>query len=749
MAKLNSKILQSDRKRISMKQIFKSILTAVFFLQIVTISAQAQFEKPEIEDLKNKEMTPLTNRDILPWLHLGVYGGYNHNIHTADFQTLPGFGTCSPGYKEGGGKGYFGGIMADYAISDLIGIEARLGYIMLDGELTRRGLIGNIQDVKNPDAVTEIFTDHVLKATLPAIVFEPMLNIRPVPRLSIRAGGSFASLLKSTFEYNEAIAEPDNLVFLNGEATRNQQSGEIPEKKSLMMGVTAGAGYDFPVGKSIFVMPEARYTLYFTDISSVNWKVSSFQIGAALKYAFYPKPEGRIYRDTVYMRDTTVNAVVGIPAERNTRTSVSETTEDHYEENDLYSRTTITEHYLREIPKTAAFSVNITATGIAPDGTRQSEPLIVVEETEWEELFPLLPYVFFKEGKSDIGEVRQNLLKETETAGFSEQKLPLATLGVYAELLNIIGSRMQENPKAKITLVGTNSNTGIEAKNTKLSKDRADAVKEYLTKVWKIGGDRISIEPRNLPQAPSNIAKEDGQVENRRVEIKSATYDIIKPVRKQEIIRSATPPLIELAQQATSEMGLKTWEVRVEQGGQTLRSFKNDIPSVPQLLRWRIDEAPVPQLEEPITISLRATDAAGETKIAETVLKVQQLTIKKKRFEKINDKRVERYSLILFEFDKAELGPENMKIAEEIKKRIGPTSTITIAGYADRMGESEYNRQLAKRRCESTQKALGLSDDRVVLKPVGSDTLLFDNDIPEGRSYCRTVQIIVETPVTE
>jgi hypothetical protein len=28
---------------------------------------------------------------------------------------------------------------------------------------------------------------------------------------------------------------------------------------------------------------------------------------------------------------------------------------------------------------------------------------------------------------------------------------------------------------------------------------------------------------------------------------------------------------------------------------------------------------------------------------------------------------------------------------------------------------------------------------------VGSDKLLFNNDIPEGRNFCRTVQIVVET----
>jgi len=31
--------------------------------------------------------------------------------------------------------------------------------------------------------------------------------------------------------------------------------------------------------------------------------------------------------------------------------------------------------------------------------------------------------------------------------------------------------------------------------------------------------------------------------------------------------------------------------------------------------------------------------------------------------------------------------------------------------------------------------------------PIGSDELIFDNNTPQGRSYSRTVKIIIATPV--
>ena len=730
------------------KALFFKVLFFVF--SIPPVKAQI-IERPEIGDvIRTENATPISRSGTRPWLWLGLYGGYNRNLFIADFETLPGYGTCSPGYKEGAGNGYQGGVFAEYPLSGLWALETRLGYTMLGGELIRRGVIGNIQDVQNPDGVTEVQTDHILTATFPAFVFEPMVNYRLFPQLTARIGGSFAVLSKADFSYRESIATPDNIVFLNnGQATRNEQGGAVPEKTSLLTGLTVGAGYDMPLGYNLFVMPEARYTLYFNNISSVNWKVSSVQLGATVKYAFMPSPEIQVIRDTIYLRDTNVVATIGLEGERTSRVSALSATDETFADNYKLERTTITEKYLREIPKQAAFSASIRATGIAPDGTRQPNPTIVVEETEWEELFPLLPYVFFEEGKSDLTSARLNLLKTGETVGFSEQQLPLATLGVYEELLNIIGKRLRDNPTAKISLVGTNNAVGVEAKNTVLSKARAEAVKNYFTTVWGIEPSRITTEARALPQAPSNNAHPDGQVENRRVEIRSSTYEVIMPIRKQEIIRTATPPLIEMEQSVSAEAGLRTWEVTVEQGGQTLRTFSNEIPAVPEVLRWRIDEAPVPKLEEPVRLSLRVTDATGKTETAETSLKVQQLTIRKKRFEQHNDRRVERYSLILFDFDKADLGPENQRIAEEIRRRIAPNSTITIAGYADRMGDREYNRQLARRRTEATQRALGLSDERVVLKAIGSDELLFNNDIPEGRSYSRTVQVIVETPLNE
>jgi outer membrane protein OmpA-like peptidoglycan-associated protein len=110
-------------------------------------------------------------------------------------------------------------------------------------------------------------------------------------------------------------------------------------------------------------------------------------------------------------------------------------------------------------------------------------------------------------------------------------------------------------------------------------------------------------------------------------------------------------------------------------------------------------------------------------------------------------KQIERYSLIVFDFNSAQLSPANQRTMEKVKARIQSESKVRIVGYADRTGNPEYNRNLARKRCLEAQRVLGVADDRVTIDPVGSDTLIYNNDAPEGRSYSRTVQIEIETPI--
>ena len=63
------------------------------------------------------------------------------------------------------------------------------------------------------------------------------------------------------------------------------------------------------------------------------------------------------------------------------------------------------------------------------------------------------------------------------------------------------------------------------------------------------------------------------------------------------------------------------------------------------------------------------------------------------------------------------------------------------------MGTPQYNKDLANRRIEEVVKYLKVKPELLRRYPIGSDELLYDNNTPQGRSYSRTVRIIIATPV--
>jgi outer membrane protein OmpA-like peptidoglycan-associated protein len=63
------------------------------------------------------------------------------------------------------------------------------------------------------------------------------------------------------------------------------------------------------------------------------------------------------------------------------------------------------------------------------------------------------------------------------------------------------------------------------------------------------------------------------------------------------------------------------------------------------------------------------------------------------------------------------------------------------------MGDEDINKVISERRAKSVANRLRLRD--AIIKGVGEENLLYNNRLPEGRFYCRTVQITVETPVKD
>jgi outer membrane protein OmpA-like peptidoglycan-associated protein len=124
---------------------------------------------------------------------------------------------------------------------------------------------------------------------------------------------------------------------------------------------------------------------------------------------------------------------------------------------------------------------------------------------------------------------------------------------------------------------------------------------------------------------------------------------------------------------------------------------------------------------------------------------VTERTLVDKRTTGGTDKTMDRYSLILFGFDRSELTDQHKALIENIKPRLSPASSVSITGYTDRIGSDDYNLRLSEQRARAV--SAGLAVQRATITGQGEKLPLYDNDSPEGRFYSRTVEIVVETPL--
>ncbi len=449
--------------------------------------------------------------------------------------------------------------------------------------------------------------------------------------------------------------------------------------------------------KSWILVPEVFYTYgLLPEIKDSTWRINTLRFGLSLKYS--PQPEKPIVEEKIAEKP----------------------------------------------PKLMA---DVSASGVDKDGKEIPVVQIRVEEFLSTRMNPLLTYVFFDENSSTIPDRYNKITKEQADKSTIEQFHRFNALETYYNLLNIVGKRMQMYPNAQIVLDGCNSNEGLEKNNIELSRKRAQAVKDYLTSVWSIDPDRIQLNPRNLPNEPSNPQKQDGIVENRRVEILSNTMEIISPIITDDTLRVTNPPVVRFKTDYLGEAPLKDWTLVASQEGKTLKTFKGD-NLMPEETDWIFahDENSIPRKQEPLNYQLIVHDNTGQAYQSPVkTLPVEVITLRQKRHELLADKLIDRFSIILFTFNENKLTYFNTKILEIIQSYIKPNSVVHVYGYTDRMGEADYNLTLSQQRAQGVANKLKATT--IDAKGIGANDFLYDNNLPEGRYYCRRVDVIVETPI--
>jgi outer membrane protein OmpA-like peptidoglycan-associated protein len=276
---------------------------------------------------------------------------------------------------------------------------------------------------------------------------------------------------------------------------------------------------------------------------------------------------------------------------------------------------------------------------------------------------------------------------------------------------------------------------------------RAERIKQYLTDCG-VSADRLTVVSRDLPEKASSVTLEDGLAENRRVELSSEMPDILSPVvSRQELERLSDPDLVEFIPEAKSSDAIASWSMELMQAGRVIRTINGNGDVRP--MRWAIRPGELSDKQVPVDYSFTVENVRGVKKSVTGSLAVDYLSSMKKKQQRLADRTIDKFSLILFDFDKDEITPDNLRILEsKVLPAIKFNSTVKIYGHTDRIGEDKYNRELSLRRAEATRKALQdkMSSVNYEAYGLGETKKIFDNDIPLGRHLSRTVQIVVETP---
>jgi outer membrane protein OmpA-like peptidoglycan-associated protein len=635
---------------------------------------------------------------------MGPMAAGSYNIHRGDFTTYDGVLECAT-FENTESVGWLAGYLFHVPLPGPFALAPRLHYWKGDGTFTAPNRFPARVRI-DENTVVPLQTEHRLDAALDYASLEMIGRWSFGGPFYLGVGPTVGMATRAAYEQEETILAPQGITFANGQSSRNIIAGNFDEQgtantsRELRVAATAVVGADIVLSDRFVLSPEVAYTYAATNVlSSFPWKVHSLRAGAALTYAF---GEPR--------RDTTVLAASVAPV------------------------------------------LAMDARGRLATGAELPYAEVTIVEERGIEHLPLLPYVFFAPNGGELAP-RYRAIASAATTSFAEESLDDATLPLYHHVLNIIGNRMRRYPEATITITGCREPLDDVGATDALSSERAATVREYLTTTWGIAPARIRTAVRTLPEQVSNRGTVDGREENRRAEIASSDPRIVAPITRRLVTRTVEPAEIALVPNVQFGESITGWRASLA------TSAKGEIWSAegrgaPTETRWGVDERALEDRSGTIrngtmTARLVATTASGEALTAERPVPVRSV-VRSRRLsgEIVSDSLVERFNLIFFDFDTPRISEFNRQVVGLIQRAITVGSSVSVTGLTDRIGEEEYNRQLAERRATSTAAQIR---ERVVperMSAVGAgEKLIYDNDLPEGRMYNRTVVVEIATPL--
>lgn len=621
-------------------------------------------------------------------MYFGIGAGKSFIKSYASLPVIYGADDCGK-YTSGNADGFYIKLFAKYPVwKDLLFVNASLAYDSRNIELSLINSDYQVYDSKS-GTYKDLVRKYTYNADLDYLTAEIALSIKPLDYLFFIDVGFSAGnpIIKSDYTNKERIQSPDSYLYPNQKKEQIIGTGSL-EDASSHYSVSGGISAYIDIQNDLYLVPELSYKYGLNSVlSNSRLDMNIIQAGIGI----------------VYKIDMSEKLL-----ERPVEPVEVEITE--------------------EKPVYDSIKTDVSVT-----------PL-VLKETIVTQTYPLLPYIFFDSASTDLKPAyKSNVANNTK---LNEKELPKDNLQIYFKMLDIIGNRMNLYVGSQITLTGTSDGNEVKTSEEKLkiATKRAESVKNYLVNKWGIDKSRIIIKQIEMPSVPTSIAYKEGYEENRRVEITSAFQQLLAPVVHEKFIEFNPINYPEISiNSSNNNIKIDKIETNLNDNDNMIKKGNkwNYLPKKNQ-----IDIAGKLNLngEKIFARAEISENDKHETRIIEIPVK-----------RNLDNFEIGRLNLIVFDFDKFELSNVNKESVNSfIMKTVSAESKVVISGSTDLLGERQYNKRLSMDRAKTVENYIRTVKPDINISEVkgsGSETLYYDNSTPEGRFYCRTVLIELNTPV--
>jgi outer membrane protein OmpA-like peptidoglycan-associated protein len=701
------------------------------------------------------------------------YGVYLHGLnalHVARFAKFAGVPSCCPDNLKPAGLnlGWEAGALGEWPFATSVGIALRLGFGAYNGAFST-----DEQTVFGFDKADAIIR-HSLTTSIYAASASPLLFFRPFERLTLYAGGTAAVAVATRFSQTERFVAPDTAIFASTKSReRNLVSGAIPQFARFLPSFAAGVSYELPLNRmgTTLLALEAFYSFGLINLadgltartggisSAGAWAMHSLRAGASLRFA--PERTSRMTTDEL-------ESLAAILAAK--RRALAMETEPS---SSTQARTDTLNHVKpANVRPAATAAARITAIkGVMPDGSETDMSdfkRLRVEEFMASQSRYILPMVFFDE-RSAVLPDRYRRLKPADKAAFSPTNLAaLSTLDTYAHVLNILGSRMNASPQAKLILTGY-ADVASERSSKQLAEQRAQAVRAYLMEVWKIDGKRVTIQTaqHKLSAASADPLERE---EQRRVELSTTTPALLDEMRFDYTLRVFTPPVLRVQARIDAarkeDKGVKSdnvegdsvahkprWVLQARQTQHVGQMERTSSEGASRLVwtadananasadasvlstEWNVSASPsdsLPQGSQPLMFSIYPVGSSLDNDTQQTKtnadntapppqaeivrLPVEHITVEDKRRANAPDERVDVYSVFAFHYNTDEFSVQDVavqRLVRVIRTTLKAGAHVSITGYTDVRGAEQVNKRLSEDRAQAVARLLNFPGAQV------------------------------------